>query len=486
MQDQSPGVFLALDDGYGLVADELLAQVSAQLRQAGQTLTIIDYAGPDMPSGYFIARYQAGAYENDPQSNPYLGVLLQVVDYVALAAEVRSLVTAGQVVLALNYATTAVAREALKFATAPERAAFFLWADQILFDTFGLPRPDKTYLLAGDSAEPSIKARVFAEMAGVLSRDLKLIDCYRNGRRLTDEETQRLLLEAMQDMLPERAVTSADRQLMEVWVPDLNETLTQEYLETMTKILDARATIASALRDAGVASTKCEEIEAQLTPLALDPLTTVTERVADVPDGYSQDHKTSRLLTVTPKNEHDLLPFLAYAHTGLSTSELSQQLDQLTFEQKEALLETLLRQHMDQHTLEELPVSYTFELLTTYHEYHRYVSVMPEAQVVAQALTPRYEYDLPPEVEENDLTDAYLECFDKSMELYSRLEGAGKQAIAANACLRGHKLRWRIHMTYAQLLKLCIAVPGTELVNKLLDAAQDRHPSLLGLTDQMQ
>ena len=61
-----------------------------------------------------------------------------------------------------------------------------------------------------------------------------------------------------------------------------------------------------------------------------------------------------------------------------------------------------------------------------------------------QLLTPRYGFDVPKLVEEAGLSDQYERCFDISLELYSKLQAAGRPLEAQYATLLGHTMRWRV------------------------------------------
>ncbi|MCW1908208.1 MAG: hypothetical protein KIH63_002595 [Candidatus Saccharibacteria bacterium] len=450
MDDQTTGALLAIDDGYGTLADADVQGLAELLAAEGYEVVIWDYQAEDMPTGYFVARYEAGQYGPLSSTNPYIAVLLYIVDYFDAAQDIAAHVAEGSVVIALNFATSVVAREAVKFSSQPERAAFYLWADQMLFDTFGLKRPHKTVLINGDAAEVSVKARVFTEMSGVFSRDYKVIDAYRNGHRLAQDDIDHLIMESVRGVLPEPPLFEPavkEQETASVPLPELPDSLSEEYQRGVADLLHMRTTVVVQLKEAGASEEEWIYVQALLTPLALqpmEPMNALSKAAEGITAGYSQDHTAVKLVEHWPKNEYDLLPTLLFPHSSLSAAELTARLDKLPFEQKDALLQTLLSEAMQSGTLSELQISYTFELLTSYEAMRTIQGLVPDAVILVQALTPRYEYEMPESIEQYNLTDAYLECFDKSFELFSRLESSAQDSIAPNACLRGHKLRWRL------------------------------------------
>ncbi len=61
-----------------------------------------------------------------------------------------------------------------------------------------------------------------------------------------------------------------------------------------------------------------------------------------------------------------------------------------------------------------------------------------------QLLSPRMGYDTPKLAEEAGLADAFDECFDLSLQLYSALQAGGFALEAQYATLLGHKMRWKL------------------------------------------
>ena len=104
--------------------------------------------------------------------------------------------------------------------------------------------------------------------------------------------------------------------------------------------------------------------------------------------------------------------------------------------------ERLNRRHRPGRAFEK--IHYSFDLVCDYGIFrdlqrHRMVD-----DLEWQALSPRLGYDVPKLVEEAGVADAFDQCFDLSLQLYSALQGKGFLLEAQYATLLGHKMRWKV------------------------------------------
>jgi thymidylate synthase ThyX len=131
----------------------------------------------------------------------------------------------------------------------------------------------------------------------------------------------------------------------------------------------------------------------------------------------------------------------------LSLEQLQTEVSSWSYEQKTEVFkaymgERLNRRHRPGRALEK--AHYSWDLVCDYGIFrdlqrHRMVD-----DLEWQQLTPRYGYDVPSLVEEAGLTDLFEECFELSLELYSRLQQEGYALEAQYATLLGHKMRWKV------------------------------------------
>ncbi len=178
-----------------------------------------------------------------------------------------------------------------------------------------------------------------------------------------------------------------------------------------------------------------------------------------------------RLVGRTPRNEFDALPDILYPYSSLTLRELQSDISGWSYEQKAAALETAITASPEsmRHFL------YTWDILSSITGFANIASRFPDA-VSHQACSPRYGYQVPEVLEEAGLSDAFETCFDTSLELYSILQAAGKDAEAQYAVLSGHMVRWKLTLTGESLGKLSLALPTSSLVRQLLQTVSEVHP----------
>lgn len=167
-----------------------------------------------------------------------------------------------------------------------------------------------------------------------------------------------------------------------------------------------------------------------------------------LPQSLSQTPaQDSLLVSYTPRNEFDLIPYMLYEHSNLSLPELEQVTANWPYEQKLKMFqsyigERLNRRHKPGRAFEQ--AHYSWDIVCDYGIFrdlqrHRMVN-----DLAWQELTPRYGYDIPKLIEEASLSSLFEECFDISYQLYSQMQEAGYELEAQYAVLLGHRMRWKV------------------------------------------
>lgn len=162
---------------------------------------------------------------------------------------------------------------------------------------------------------------------------------------------------------------------------------------------------------------------------------------------HSNDFDSVKLSGYWPKNELDIVPDMIYEHSNLSLSEIKNQVNNLSYEERVNIFKTYIgerlnRRHRPGRAI-EIP-HYSWDLVCDYGIFrdlqrHRIVD-----DLEWQQLSPRLGYEIPELIEESGLTDLYEKCFDISLELYSTLQANGYELEAQYATLLGHKMRWKV------------------------------------------
>lgn len=154
-----------------------------------------------------------------------------------------------------------------------------------------------------------------------------------------------------------------------------------------------------------------------------------------------------QLTDVWPRNEFELVPDMLYEHSTLPLSTIRDEVASWPYAKKADVFESYMgerlnRRHRPGRALEK--AHYSWDLVCDYGIFrdlqrHRMVD-----DLEWQQLTPRYGYEVPQLVEDAGLSDAFENCFDLSLKLYSLLQGAGFALEAQYATLLGHRMRWKV------------------------------------------
>lgn len=166
-----------------------------------------------------------------------------------------------------------------------------------------------------------------------------------------------------------------------------------------------------------------------------------------LPDTYAGDSEAVQLTSVWPRNELELVPDMLYEHSNLPLADIQKSVGDWSITRKQDVFsaymgERLNRRHRPGRALEK--AHYSFDLVCDYGIFrdlqrHRMVD-----DLEWQPLTPRFGYEIPQLVEEAGFSEDFEQCFDLSLELYSRLQAAGYALEAQYATLLGHRMRWKV------------------------------------------
>lgn len=205
-------------------------------------------------------------------------------------------------------------------------------------------------------------------------------------------------------------------------------------------------------------------------------------------DTYSSEQQPVTLTNVFPKNELDVIPYMAYEHIALSEQETAEAIERLSYKDKIAIFsayigERLNRRHRPGRALER--IVYSWDIVCDYGIFrdlqrHRIVN-----DLAWQKLSPRYGYDIPELIEKAGLSELYIDSFDKSMELFSELQRADHEIESQYATLLGHKMRWKITMNareamhFIELRTSPQGHPGYRKIAKMMyDTIATVHPMI--------
>jgi dTMP kinase len=193
------------------------------------------------------------------------------------------------------------------------------------------------------------------------------------------------------------------------------------------------------------------------------------------------------LTSYTPRNELDVITDILYAHSDLPFQELSQTISSWSYEQKLAIYKA----YIGERSSLSIPgrafeaITYSFDIVSDYRAFHNLTKQGGAERLSWQPVTPRIGYNTPTLIEQAGLSDAFAQCFDLSLLLYSELQAAGHYLEAQYATLLGHKMRWNVTYNtrtlfrlYASEVQQTNALGYHNLLNMLHAAVSEVHPLL--------
>jgi dTMP kinase len=214
-------------------------------------------------------------------------------------------------------------------------------------------------------------------------------------------------------------------------------------------------------------------LEANNSP---ESINNIIAKLAD--DKLSRDYSADngvRLLDVRPRLEFDLLAESIYPYTNLSLEEIVEEVAAWPYLQK---YESLRQAAAQPGLLRK--IRYKMDIISDHLTLNEILKTERLKDIQAQNLTPRYGYDVPDLIEETSLDDLYDECFDKSLQLFSLLQLAEREDLAAYTTLMGHKFRWQLNTDASQMVQILknISKTNQKMSETLTEKLLEVHPLL--------
>ena len=100
-------------------------------------------------SSFFVRQYLSGKYGGAEDVNPYTGSLFYALDRYQASSEIRQAIKDGKIVLCDRFVGSNMAHQGTKLKDDAQRRGYFLWLDNLEFETLGIPRPDLNIVLNG-------------------------------------------------------------------------------------------------------------------------------------------------------------------------------------------------------------------------------------------------------------------------------------------------------------------------------------------------
>lgn len=132
-------------DGSGKATQvELLAK---RLRKEGHPVHIIDFPRYGEKSASLVEEYLKGVFGGVEDVSPKAASIFYAADRFAASKTFVKRLERGEIVIANRYVTSNEAHQGAKIASSGARERFWKWNDDLEYNVFGIPKPDRVYFL---------------------------------------------------------------------------------------------------------------------------------------------------------------------------------------------------------------------------------------------------------------------------------------------------------------------------------------------------
>lgn len=196
-----------------------------------------------------------------------------------------------------------------------------------------------------------------------------------------------------------------------------------------------------------------------------------------LPQNLASQPEAVRLLDASPRNEFKVLADGIYPYSNLARREIEDELDNWDYQKKfDALSSALVSS--DASLAGQL--FYRFDITGDRLLIQKLEQSALVQELKTQPPTPRYGYEVPPEVEAAGIEDQYMDVFDQSLELFSSLQATGLEDLTVYGTLLGHKVRSQLSVSL-QAIKDQLAKPGLSgdykaLLEGMVEKIAEVHP----------
>lgn len=221
------GIFIVIEGTDGSGKSTQYEALQQHLKNDGYDIVTIHFPRYDENSSYFVREYLSGNYGSADEVGPYTGSLFYALDRYHAAKEIRTALSEGKIVLCDRYVGSNMAHQGTKFASAEERRGYFVWLDNLEFETLGIPRPDLNFVLntplsvikerlaAKEASSTHVKKdihevdenhiarslEVYNDLCNLFPKDFQRIDSQRGDTLLSVDEIHKMIWEKVHPML---------------------------------------------------------------------------------------------------------------------------------------------------------------------------------------------------------------------------------------------------------------------------------------------
>jgi len=221
------GKFIVIDgtdgSGKGTQTDLLIKSLEAK----GIDVVTTDFPQYGEPSAVFVEKYLRGEYGSVEEVGPKKGSLFYALDRFDKSAEMKKWLDEGKFIVSNRYVSANMGHQTGKIKEDKERDEFLDWLEDLEYNIFGIPKPDKTILLYAppEIGQKLVDEKEEREYTKGKKRDIHeadiqhlrdaadaykyvankfdwlTIDCAPNGEMRSREDIQKEILGSIEDML---------------------------------------------------------------------------------------------------------------------------------------------------------------------------------------------------------------------------------------------------------------------------------------------
>ena len=141
------GYLLVIEGTDGSGKGTQLEKLASRFREMGHDIAVYDFPQYGTPHAHFVEQYLNGEYGDAQELGPYLPSYFYALDRYAVSKDIQADLDKGRLVLCNRYTTSNLAHQGGKFQSKEDRSKFFEWVSRLEYESFGIPKPDKTILL---------------------------------------------------------------------------------------------------------------------------------------------------------------------------------------------------------------------------------------------------------------------------------------------------------------------------------------------------
>jgi len=141
------GKFIVIDgtDGSGKATQTNL--LVERLKKENYDVETIDFPQYGQKSAALVEEYLNGKFGTAEEVGPYIASIFYACDRYAASFKIKDWLNKNKIVISNRYVSANMGHQAGKIRSMKERDKFLEWLEDLEFNIFGIPKPDKNILL---------------------------------------------------------------------------------------------------------------------------------------------------------------------------------------------------------------------------------------------------------------------------------------------------------------------------------------------------